>query len=101
MKSQNDDPDHAYSLYEAILLLETPDEVRRFLKDLCTPSELKSFEERWSVAKNLDTGELSYRQINEKLGVSTTTIGRVSRFLVDEDYNGYRLVLDRIKQGKS
>ena len=34
----------------AILLLKNKSEVNDFLKDLCTPSELKALEERWAVA---------------------------------------------------
>ncbi len=70
----------------------------RFLVDLCTPAELRALSERWAVAKLLDEGELSYRDIREKTGVSTTTIGRVARFLKDEPHQGYRIILDRLKE---
>jgi len=46
----------------------------------------------WSGA-----GELSYRDINARTGVSTTTIGRVARFLNEEPHKGYRSVLDSQK----
>ena len=70
-------------------------EMERFLVDLCTPAELRALAERWHVAKLLDTTDLSYRDINAETGVSTTTIGRVARFLKDEPHQGYRAVLDR------
>lgn len=41
------------NLNDAILLLENKKEVSEFLKDLCTPAELKALEERWSVAQLL------------------------------------------------
>jgi uncharacterized protein YerC len=42
---------------------------------------------------------LSYRDIHALTGVSVTTIGRVARFLQQESFRGYRLVLDR-RRGK-
>jgi TrpR-related protein YerC/YecD len=83
-------------LFEAILKLTTSDEVRRFLMDLCTPQEIKAMKERWEVCQRLDSGKWSYREINEKTKVSTTTISRVARSLNDESFHGYRCVLDRI-----
>ena len=88
----------AISLYEAMLSLKATSELEGFLKDLCTPAELKAFNERWLIAQLLDEGKLSYREISEHIGASTTTVSRVARFLSQEDYLGYRLVLDRIKR---
>ena len=79
----------------ALQAMDTPDEVERFLVDLCTPSELRALSERWYVAKLLDGGEMSYRDINAKTGISTTTIGRVARFLKEEPHQGYRTALDK------
>ncbi len=73
-------------------------DMERFLVDLCTPSELRALSERWYVAQLLDKGGLSYREINEQTGISTTTIGRVARFLNDEPHQGYRAILDRQKE---
>jgi len=84
-------------LFRAVLALETVDECRRFFKDITTPSELRALSERWHVAVLLDRGELSYREIHDATGVSTTTITRVARFLGQEANQGYRLVLDRVK----
>ena len=49
------------------------------------------------VARLLDKGKLTYREINERTGVSTATIVRVARFLREEGNQGYRLILDRMK----
>ncbi len=84
-------------LSEAILTLRTADECRRFLHDICTPKEIADLTDRWCVAKLLDEGKHSYRDIHEMTGVSVTTIGRVARFLQQENFHGYRLVLDRVK----
>ncbi len=88
---------HINGLSAALTELESADETRRFLVDLCTPAELRALAERWHVARLLDETDLSYRDISAKTGVSTTTIGRVARFLKDEPHQGYRIVLDRIK----
>lgn len=94
-----DPKDHA-QLIDALLSLKTPAEVRAFLDDLCTPSELRAFSERLRVARLLDQGGLSYRDIGLKTGASTTTITRVARFLKDMPHQGYRLVFDRLKLTK-
>jgi TrpR-related protein YerC/YecD len=88
------------ALCEAILQLRTRDECRKFLLDLCTPAEILAFAERWKLARLLDKNGLSYRELHEKTGISVTTIGRVARFLNQESYQGYRLVLQRLKGRK-
>ena len=85
-------------LFHALLSLKTPEECARFLKDVTTPAELRALSERWHVARLLDEGNLSYREIHDATGVSTTTITRVARFLSHEVNQGYRLVLDRLKK---
>jgi TrpR-related protein YerC/YecD len=79
-------------LMRAILSLDTPDEVQRFLTDLCTPKELSSMVDRWRVARLVDQS-IPYRTIHERTGVSTATITRVARSL-----SCYRCVLDRKKR---
>jgi TrpR-related protein YerC/YecD len=83
-------------LYAALLALKDADECRRFLCDLCTPKEISDLAERWWVARLLNEGKLSYRDIHALTGVSVTTVGRVARFLEHENYNGYRLILERV-----
>ncbi len=83
-------------LNEALATLETAEDMRRFMVDLCTPAEIRALSERWLVAQLLNGTNLSYRDISAQTGVSTTTIGRVARFLKDEPHQGYRIVLDRI-----
>ncbi|MDP3788529.1 MAG: YerC/YecD family TrpR-related protein [Candidatus Chromulinivorax sp.] len=87
-------------LFQALLLIKTPEEMQRFFKDLCTPQEMQAFGERWKVCKLLHEGSLSYREINDQTGVSLATIGRVARFLNTEPHRGYQLVLDRIEKKK-
>ena len=95
------EPNPCDDLFRAVLTLETVDDCRRFFKDITTPAELKALSERWHVARLLDDGELSYREIHDETGVSTTTITRVARFLGQEPNQGYRLVLDRLKKSRA
>lgn len=83
-------------LGDAFLALRSREEVDAFLADLCTPGEVRALRERWQVARLLDAGELTYREIAEKAEASTATVVRVARFLKDMPYNGYRRVLDRL-----
>ena len=89
----------AEDLCAALLAPETKQEMRRLLVDLCTPAEIRTMAERWHVARLLDGSGLSYREIHDATGVSTTTIVRVARFLKQEPHRGYRLALDRIGGG--
>jgi len=87
---------HTYlDLETALARLEDTDSIKAFLVDLCTPAELRALKERWHVAQILNEGEKSYREIHAETGVSTTTIGRVARFLKDEPHGGYRAVLSQ------
>lgn len=88
-------------LANALLTLKDADEVERFMRDLLTPGELKSLSERWRVARLLDEGGRSYRDISQITGASTTTVTRVARFLSQEPHQGYRLVLNRLKETQS
>ena len=54
----------ADSLYKAFLTMDKPGEVRQFLLDLCTPSELEAIVDRWWTASLLKQGR-SYRDISE------------------------------------
>jgi TrpR-related protein YerC/YecD len=95
----NDHHGSLLELYDAILKIDTKSEVKAFFTDLCTPAELKAMQERWKVCQFLDRGDLSYRDIQKATKASLTTIGRVSRFLKEENYYGYRNILEKIKKG--
>jgi TrpR-related protein YerC/YecD len=88
-------------LCEALLTPRSPEEMARLLRDLCTPAEISSIAERWHVARLLDGTDLSYRDIHDGTGVSTTTIVRVARFLRQEPHQGYRAALERLRSGRS
>jgi len=84
-------------LAEALVTLRSPADARAVLADLCTPAEVRTLAERWHVARLLDEGKLTYREIHEATGVSTTTIVRVARFLRQEVNGGYRILLDAMQ----
>ena len=86
----------ADDLADALVQIKDKADARALLADLCTPAEIHTLAERWHVAQLLDAGDLTYREIHEATGVSTTTIVRVARFLRQEDNGGYRLLLDRV-----
>lgn len=97
MSKTNTESNTRNALSRALSSIENTELMEKFLIDLCTPAELRALSERWHVARLLDKGEQSYRDINAETGVSTTTIARVARFLKDEPHQGYRTVLDRLK----
>jgi len=84
-------------LFTAILTLRTPAELERFLRDLCTLSELEAMAHRWEVARLVDRG-LPYLEIAATTHASTTTVTRVAHWLRHGE-GGYRLALDRMKNG--
>ena len=80
-------------LFATIAALKTKQEAERFLRDLCTLSELEAMSHRWEVARLLEQG-LPYLEIAELTGASTTTVTRVAHWLRHGE-GGYRLALDR------
>ena len=75
------------ALYEAILKLRNLDECCRFFDDLCTPTELRSMEQRFDVATYLLEDQV-YLEILEKTGASSATISRVRRNILDNESGG-------------
>ena len=87
----------ADDLCRALLTPRDEGEMSRLLTDLCTPAEIRSLAERWHVARLLDGTDLSYRDIHDATGVSTTTIVRIARFLRQEPHQGYRRAIDALE----
>ena len=81
-------------LFDALLAMRTPAEMKAFLDDLCTPAELEAIADRWRVVPLL-LDAAPYREIHDRTGVSVTTIGRVARCL-EYGAGGYRLAADRV-----
>jgi len=87
------------NLVSAMLTARTPEELRAFLKDLCTPAELQAMADRWAVVEYLQQ-DLPYREIHRITGVSVTTIGRVARYLAT-GAGGYALAVKRLENSRN
>ena len=85
-------------LCQGILTLQTPEECKHFLEDLCTASELQEMSRRLLAAKMLK-GNRIYSDIATETGLSTATISRVNRCL-KFDNDGYLTVLSRMEHRK-
>ncbi|MBQ9784809.1 MAG: helix-turn-helix domain-containing protein [Clostridia bacterium] len=81
-------------LCQGILTLQTPEECRHFLEDLCTVSELEEMSRRLHAAKMLRSNYI-YAEIAQTTGLSTATISRVNRCL-KYGSEGYLTVLERL-----
>lgn len=80
-------------LAEVITTLRTPDEVSRFLRDLCTLPELEALAHRWQTVLLLEQG-VPYLEIAARVPTSTATVTRVAQWL-RHGTGGYRLALER------
>jgi TrpR-related protein YerC/YecD len=101
LQPSRDPAELARDLCAALLTPRDAEEMARLLADLCTPAEVRILAERWHVAQLLEQGKLSYREIHDATGVSTTTIVRVARFLRQEPHQAYRLAISRVSEGKA
>ena len=91
--SQDKAEEAEHRLYEAISLIQSIEEAKKFLQDLCTPSELQAMADRWRVVDEIKAGK-PYRQIHDETGVSVTTIGRVARNIMMGE-GGYNIIYER------
>ena len=82
-------------LVHAFLTLQSPEECRSFLLDLCTESELLEMSLRMQAAKMLKSGMI-YTENAEQTGLSTATISRVNRCLKYNEKSGYDIGLERL-----
>lgn len=79
---------------QAILSLETKNEAKSFLRDLLTPQEIEEFSRRLEAAELLSS-KIPYLAIEQKTGLSSTTIARVSKYL-NGSSKGYKTVLSKL-----
>ena len=81
-------------LFKAIITIDSMEECKNFFYDLCTPSEIEEFSTRWLIVKLLSKKK-PYRQIALETGVSTTTVGRVARYM-KYGHDGYNTILNKL-----
>lgn len=91
--------EHTDLFVEALLSVNTAEEMYSFLEDVCTIPEIKSMAQRLAVAVLLKK-DVPYNDIVNLTGVSTATISRVNRCL-QYGADGYTKVLENLeKSGK-
>ena len=81
-------------LFQTILNLQTVEDCYAYFEDLCTIKEIRDMAQRLDTAILLDQG-VSYQKITQQVGISTATIGRVSKCL-NYGTGGYRAAIDRL-----
>ena len=84
---------------QAILALKTADEARHFLRDLMTEKEIVEFTKRLQTAEML-TAKTPYSVIEQKTGLSSTTVARVSKWLNGKQ-GGYKTIISRLHHHNS
>lgn len=97
MKKPWDNPE-TDALVKALSLLRGEEEIRRFLRDILTETELIEFGHRLKAARMLAKG-VHYNAIAEQTGLSSTTIARVQKWR-KEGMGGYRTALQRLREDK-
>ena len=83
-------------LAAALTSLRSADEVKRFLRDLCTLPELEALTHRWQTVQLLEQG-VPYLEIAGRVPTSTATVTRVAQWL-RHGTGGYRIALDRARR---
>ena len=82
-------------LFQSILNLGSIEECYSYFEDLCTIKEIQDMAQRLDTAILLDQG-VSYQKITQQVGISTATIGRVSKCL-NYGTGGYKLAIQRLE----
>lgn len=88
----NNDTD---ALARAFLAMRTVPEMKAFLRDLLTESEIVEFGKRFRAARSL-AKSVHYSAIEEDTGLSSRTIARVKKWF-KHGKGGYRLAIARWK----
>lgn len=86
-------------LYEIINSLKNVEEVKIFIKDILTKSELRMIKRRWHVASLLMEG-LDIREVAFRSKTSTTTVSKI-KLILEEGFGGLKLALERSKLRQS
>lgn len=82
------------TLTNAFLFLNDEDETFAFLRSLLSESEYLDLQQRLNIAMRLHFGT-PYTQIEKELGVSSTTIAKISKAMKAKN-SGYQLLLQRM-----
>lgn len=83
-------------LWKAVTLLEDKTQVKEFLRDILTRTEITMLSKRLQAVKMIDEG-YTYRQISKGLNMSESTIGKLHNWF-DAFGSGYRNVIERLQK---
>ncbi|KKU76692.1 MAG: TrpR protein [Parcubacteria group bacterium GW2011_GWA2_47_64] len=86
---------NALALTRAFLSMKDSGEMRAFMRDLLTESEIVEFSKRFYAARAI-AGSTHYAAIEEATGLSSRTIARVKKWF-KHGTGGYRLAIKRWK----
>ena len=89
------DNDNTVALARAFLSLRDSGEMKAFLRDLLTESEIIEFGNRFYAARSI-AGSTHYAAIEEATGLSSRTIARVKKWY-KHGKGGYKLAIKRWK----
>ncbi|QVK17332.1 DNA-binding transcriptional regulator [Mycoplasmatota bacterium] len=84
--------EHLKTIVNIFNLIQGEEDIEQLLLDVCTLKELEAIFQRFKVAQMLKNG-LSFNQIEEKTGMSSTTITRVSKCL--KNGKGYNKMFNK------
>ena len=104
-KPKNEVKDQIYTtevdfLYQIILkAAKSANELKFFLEDLLTSSEIRMIKRRWHVANLLDEGK-SVRQVAAEAGVGTDTVERIAR-RIEEGKGGLAKALEHVRRKRT
>jgi TrpR-related protein YerC/YecD len=84
--------EHINMLYKTIISIQTEEDCKAFLEDLCTYKEVEQMAQRAYAAKLFFEGK-TYNEIIAETELSSTTISRVSR-AISHGSGGYRKFID-------
>lgn len=87
------------NFWNLITLLENKDQVKSFLKDLLTHTEMKMFAKRIQIAKMLLEG-YNYQIIRNYVKVTDSTIARINNILGTEG-NGLKVAISYLQKIES
>ncbi|MBD3329482.1 transposase [Candidatus Dojkabacteria bacterium] len=86
-------------LFRALALIENPEVMAKFCRDLMTEPELEALSGRWQVAQLLSKG-FPQREVSQKTKVSIATVTRVNQWL-ERGMGGYKKVLDLLNDNQN
>lgn len=83
---------HLNELYEALIKVQTVEDCKILLDDLCTYKEIEQMAQRAYAARLFLEGR-TYNEIIAETDISSTTLSRISR-AITHGSGGYRKFLD-------